>query len=94
MPMPTGVITELAVVVDDQNNRLQLYLNGSFEGSATWSDSLSLINDVNVWLGRSQFVVDPELAATYHEFRIYNVALTAAQISLSAKAGPDPGFLN
>ena len=78
----------MAVVADDQNNKLTIYLNGSLESEATWNDSLSSIHDINVWLGRSQFAADPELGATYHEFRIYSVALTAAELALSAKAGP------
>ena len=92
--LPTGTMSHVAVVTDDQNNKLTVYLNGSLESEATWNDSLSSIHDINVWLGRSQFAGDPELGATYHEFRIYSVALTAAELALSAKAGPDPAFLN
>jgi Concanavalin A-like lectin/glucanases superfamily len=92
--LPTGAMSHVAVVANDQNNKLAIYLNGSLESEATWNDSLSSIHDINVWLGRSQYAVDPELGATYHEFRIYSVALTAAQLALSAQAGPDPAFLN
>jgi len=41
---------------------------------------LSAINDVNNWLGRSQFAVDPALGASIAEFRIYDVALGAGEI--------------
>jgi hypothetical protein len=93
-PMPVGAMTHVAVVADDQNNKLSIYLNGALEASTTWNDSLSLIHDINVWLGRSQYAADPELGATYHEFRIYNVALSPDDLALSAKLGPDPGFLD
>ena len=92
--LPVGAMSHVAVVADNQNNKLLIYLNGALEASTTWNDSLSLIHDINVWLGRSQYAADSELGATYHEFRIYGVALSAAQLALSAKAGPDPAFLN
>jgi hypothetical protein len=66
--LPTGTMSHVAVVTDDQNNKLAIYLNGSLESETTWNDSLSSIHDINVWLGRSQYAVDPELGATYHEF--------------------------
>jgi hypothetical protein len=59
----------------------------------SFTGQLSQISDVNNWLGRSQYSNDPELNATFDEFRIYDVALTAAQIQTSATAGPDATFL-
>jgi hypothetical protein len=50
------------------------------------------LNDINNWLGRSQFSNDSELAGTFHEFRIYQGALTAEQIAISYTAGPNPVF--
>ena len=85
---PTG-LTHLAVVVD--GTTMSLYIAGSPVGSpATMSVSLSNISGYdNNWLGRSQFNNDTEYAGTISEFRIYNTARTAAQISASATAGPD-----
>ena len=34
-----------------------------------------------------------EWSGTFHDFRIYNKALTPAQIAASFKGGPDPAFL-
>ena len=51
--------------------------------------NLSDINDVNNWLGRGNFTALPGLAATFDEFRLYNRALTAAEIEASRLAGPD-----
>jgi hypothetical protein len=84
--------THLAVVVDDANDNIVLYLNGSLAGSVAWTGALTSINDVNAWLGRSNYGVDPELNGILHEFRIYRVALNAAQVGTSYAAGPDPAF--
>lgn len=49
---------------------------------------LAALNDVNNWLGRSNYLVDPPLSAVLVEFRIYSQALTAAQLAASFGAGP------
>jgi opacity protein-like surface antigen len=54
---------------------------------------LTVINDINNWLGRSQFVADNELAGTYYEFRIYSAALTAELVDISFRGGPNAEFL-
>lgn len=55
---------------------------------------LSLIDDANNWLGRSQFQSDEELQGAYHEFRVYNGALSPELVTISFKAGPDPTFFD
>jgi hypothetical protein len=90
--LPSGM-RHVAVVVDDVNNSLLLYLDGALVDSATLGGSLSGIADVNNWLGRSQYSNDPELAGSLHEFRIYSAALSAAQIAFSFADGPDPAYL-
>jgi hypothetical protein len=54
---------------------------------------LSLIDDSNNWLGRSQFEADNELQGTFYEFRIYAGALAPELIEMSRQAGPDAVFL-
>jgi hypothetical protein len=93
MPLAVGTMAHVAVVFDDSNNRLTLYVNGALAMSTAISNALSSINDVNNWIGRSQFSNDAELNATVHEFRIYKAALSAKQIRSSFVAGPDPIFL-
>jgi hypothetical protein len=44
---------------------------------------------VNLWIGRSQFAVDPNLDADVTEFRVYDAALGADQLALSHQLGPD-----
>ena len=92
--LATGTMIQLTVVVDDAGNQLRLYRDGMADGTVTLHDSLSTLNDVNVWLGRSQYTADPEFAGIFHEFRIYNVALTQAQIQAAFAGGTDPAFLN
>jgi hypothetical protein len=83
----------LAVVIDDGNDQMHLYQDGASVGSVAFSGSLSAIDDVNNWLGRSQYGTDPELDGSLHELRIYGAPLSAAQIALSFADGPDPAYL-
>jgi len=93
MPLASGVVVHLAGVIDDTNNMMYLYRDGVAQGSKAFADSLSLLTDINNWLGRSQYAGDPELGGTLHEFRIYNAALSAAQIQASFAAGQNPAYL-
>jgi hypothetical protein len=43
------------------------------------------------WIGRSQFIADPYLAATVDEFQIYDHALSAAEIAALASGQPGAG---
>jgi hypothetical protein len=92
-PLDTGVMEQIVLVIDDAANLMTLYRNGAFEGSVAFTDSLSLLNEVNTWLGRSQYAADPSFSGILHEFRIYNAALSAAEVQVSYVAGTDPTFL-
>ncbi len=72
-------------------NQLKLYLNGAQVGSVAYNGSLSGITNINNWIGRSNWN-DPPFNGSIDEFRIYNVALSAAQVSASKSFGPDPAF--
>ena len=86
-------LSQFVVVVDDSGNKLQLYVDGVMASEQPWTGQLSTINDVNAWLGRSQFSADAELSGVFHEFRIYNAALNASQVAATYNAGTDPAFL-
>ena len=88
-----GGVQHVALVFDDSNDQLRLYLNGRLVGSGLVTGSLSSLVGVNNWLGRSQFANDPAFSGTYHELRIYRSALTDAQMALSFEYGSDPLFL-
>jgi len=90
-PLPVDVDTHVGVVIDSSAHRMSLFVNGAI-ASATdlvQDDPLSYVYDVNDWLGRSQFPADDGFSGAFLEFRIYSVALTAAQIQSSYDAGPD-----
>ncbi len=91
--LPVNTTQHLAVVVNDSADRLALYRNGLPDGSITFTSSLSEINDINNWLGRSQFTGDPTFDGQILEFRIYAAALTDSQIATSFAEGTDPEFL-
>jgi hypothetical protein len=87
-------LTQVVVVVDATAGKLLLYVDGAQAGEQAFAGSLGSINDVNAWLGRSQYNADPELSGTFHDFRIYNAALSPPQIATSFAGGPDPAFLS
>jgi hypothetical protein len=90
-PLPIDMDTHIGVVVDAGAHRISLFVNGAVVGATTTAqdDPLSYVYDINDWLGRSQFPADDGFSGTFLEFRIYSVALTAAQIQASFDAGPD-----
>jgi hypothetical protein len=91
-PLPTTSVQHLVVVIDDTQNELRLYLNGSVSALTGFNQSLASLKDVNNWVGRSNYLDSP-LKATIDEVRIYNVALTQAQVAASNSFGPNPSFL-
>ena len=90
--LPT-VLAQVALVVDSAGGKLMLYVNGASVGEQAFTGQLASINDVNAWLGRSQYNADPEMTGTFHDFRVYKAALTPLQIATSFAGGPDPAFL-
>lgn len=89
-PLPTGVMSHVALVFNDTNNVVSLISNGALVGtSPPFYGTLSAVSDTNNWLGRSQFLGNEELNAVFHEFRIYDGALSAEQLQLSFTLGPD-----
>jgi len=91
-PFPAAS-AQVAVVVDSTAKTLSLYLDGDSVGSTALGLPLSSINDVNNWLGRSQYASDEYFAGQISEFRIYNAALTAAQLKTSKKMGENSSYL-
>lgn len=78
----------LAVAVDSKARELRLYAAGE-RLSTDKLVSLAQLTGENDWLGRSQWVQDPYLRGTYDEFRIYDVALSDAELAALDVAGPD-----
>jgi len=89
--LPIGQRVHVAVSYDYLAGTSGLFLNGQRIANGTATDPLSQINDVNVWLGKSQWN-DPYLNGQFDEFRIYNGALSDQQLAASYAAGPDALF--
>jgi len=90
--LAASVMSHVAVVVDQAHTLITLYHDGIPDGSAPFTDSLSLLQDVNNWIGRSQYGGDPPFIGTIHEFRIYNAALPANVVQASFTVGADAAF--
>lgn len=90
----TASPTQLAVVVDGTAHTLTLFLEGNSTGAAVpLTQPLSAINDVNNWLGRSQFANDDYFAGKISEFRIYDAALTGPLLKTSRAMGENTTYL-
>ncbi len=78
---------------------MSLYLNGAAilpggpgstgTGAISTTFNLNSLNDLNNWLGRSQYGSDPVFDGLFNEFRIYSHALTPAEVTASFNTGPD-----
>jgi len=68
---------------------LRVYRNGELMNRGSTSIKLSDINDVNNWLGRSNWTGDANFDGKFDEFRIYDYALSQNEILGNDKAGAD-----
>jgi arabinan endo-1,5-alpha-L-arabinosidase len=97
--LPSGSAVHVVFTFDDAEKRLALYMDGELDvermldSTSDVAMSLSEINDINCWLGRSQYAADADFGGSIDEFRIYSSALTALQVRTSNLAGPNPSFL-
>jgi hypothetical protein len=90
-----GILTQnvehhIVISYDEINQVVRMYLNGVqvAQGVMPAGFTLAGMTDVNNWLGRAQWP-DPMYGGSYNEFRIYNHAMTAAEVAASLKAGAD-----
>lgn len=86
--LPVGQEVHVALVYAPAMRFSRLYVNGVPVASGDAVYALNQFNDVNNWIGQSQWN-DPPLNAAINEFRIYEGALSDLDIALSRKAGPD-----
>lgn len=76
--LPTGQWVHVAVTLS--GNTGKLYVNGQLRDTQAITNHPSNFNPVNVWIGKSQFP-DPLLNGRVDDFRVYNYALSSAQIT-------------
>ncbi|MBK1834256.1 LamG-like jellyroll fold domain-containing protein [Roseibacillus ishigakijimensis] len=69
--------------------RVSWYRNSELLHQVDVDFRLEDFEDVNNWLGRSQWTNDFNAEANYHEFRIWNEVLSAEKIGENFAAGPD-----
>src|SRR5262249_24099512 len=77
------------VTWDEPSGQLKVFENGQQAGDMVVDDAMSDLNDVNVWLGRSNWAGDQNLQGEFDEFRIYNRVLSPGEIVGNFRAGPD-----
>ena len=88
-----GNLTHLALTWNEATGNIRVYENGYMAGDWTFTNAISTINDVNVWLGRSMWR-DPNIQADYDEFRVYTNVLSPPEVLQSYKLGADKPALN
>ena len=84
-----GTRMHLVATYDAASSAWKLYKNGVQIASVPTLLGPSTIDDLNVWLGRSNWSADSNVDATYDEFRSYDYALNAQQVLGNYQAGPD-----
>jgi hypothetical protein len=87
-PLPTGQETYVAITFNASAGVATLYQDGVAVASAATVNPLSVVQDTNDWLGRSQYAADALFAGSYNEFRIYNGALLPAEVAAHKASGP------
>jgi hypothetical protein len=87
-PLAANQEVYVAVTYDFTGNVARLYSNAVLVASATAPVPINTIDDVNNWLGRSQWP-DAMFQGTYSEFRIWNGVLLPHEIQAHYAAGPD-----
>src|SRR5205085_1467396 len=76
---PYGMIHYVATW-DESTGEIIVYQNGIETTRLITEKKFNHINDVNVWLGRSNWTGDSNLQADYDEFRVYNRVLTPGEV--------------
>jgi Concanavalin A-like lectin/glucanases superfamily len=87
--LTVGALTQVALALDGTRGTLTLFLNGTAVGEAAVPWQLSQLEDVNTWLGRSQWSQDKFMQGSLSELRIYSRALSSQEVATLNTRGPD-----
>jgi len=88
-PVTTDADIHFVVTWDESTGLITVFENGREHNSMVVDDALSDINDVNCWLGRSNWAGDQNMQGEYDEFRIYDHVLTPDEVRGNFAVGPD-----
>jgi hypothetical protein len=88
-PLPINQRVQVALAVDGATSMMSVYADGVRVAQLSTPVQLSQLNDVNNWLGRSQWIQDLYLRARLDELRIYARALEASEVAALHARGPD-----
>lgn len=82
------------VTVDDATDTLTYFIDGVQIGTVALADTtVSGLEAIDNFLGRSQFDVDPGFIGSMNQFAIYDRALTPTEVFANYTAGPISGAL-
>lgn len=84
-----GRLVQIAFTYNSRTRDVRLFQDGAWVDAGTAAFTLGQINDVNSWLGRSQWVQDQNARIRYDELRIYDRALSPNEIMRLARLGPN-----
>lgn len=73
----------------ERTGELKVYENGHEVATMVADARMSDINDVNNWLGRSNWTGDQNMQGEFNEFRIYGHVLTPNEVLGNFQRGPD-----
>jgi len=80
----------LAFVFDPPAGYLAIYTNGTLAAiNSSVTETFATVTNLYSWVGRSLYSGDPYSDLLLNEFRIYNGALSAAEIAATDALGPD-----
>lgn len=80
----------MAMTFDDATDTVTLYVDGvEVAKNASVTNTLASIGITKAYLGKAQWEKDPCLGGSVDEFRIYDTALSAAEVASSYHLGPD-----
>jgi len=93
--LPVGVEHHVTLVYSPNQNIAKVYLDGTLNVSSGTipGGTLNTLAEDNTWLGISQWD-DPTLNASIDEFRLYEGALSDAEVAASDAAGPNVGLVS
>ncbi|MFP6906668.1 MAG: LamG domain-containing protein, partial [Verrucomicrobiota bacterium] len=78
-----------AITWDESSGDVRIYENGLETAGMNTTMQIGQLNDVNNWLGRSNWTADSNLQGDFDEVRIYDRVLSAEEVQGSFIAGPD-----